>query len=493
MKKIFLSISAMLLVCAAPAWAQQSENEKDVGKNFIDIIDADIGLANFFDGKICRTEIDDEAGGKWILTASIGGFTLNRPPRPEPMEEATEPLSYFNKAIKLDPQSPSLTDGIKTAFYGYLTALKENHDDIFVEFWVDPETGAIDDIKFTISLWTSKSYDATDSMWIRKNKPPLLIPIQCFTKYEDFLKNSVKFQPPLTTNAETTYKHLFDPQKGLAYDFRIYFPAPTEGEPDFLPPLPPRPTLEQQLNQQLEFEKKVHASMKDIIQFERLQSEFREEISLKDQMQFQKLRAKIRKGTSESYKIDDGAGGIWKFEDAGGDFVLQRPSNDNLLGRISISGNGSKLYYYNSALKLDAKSHPLKAGVNKAFYGYLKALHDTQSYMSVDLWVNPVTGEINEVAFLIDKKTLPFKDYLRTPEVKKEVENINNVRLSIPPKCFTIYEEILKKTVKFKPPHDPLDTDDLVDPQDGLLYTFRVGFPAPEEGEPDFFNIGTQK
>ncbi len=149
---------------------------------------------------------------------------------------------------------------------------------------------------------------------------------------------------------------------------------------------------------------------------------------------------------------------------------MKRPSN-----KYPVE-YGVRRIYFNQKLKFEDRSLSVEAGVNLAFYGYLTALNKDKSRPPVVyLWVNPETGEIEEVAFLL---------WLTR----------NKELLSVPPRNFTLYEDILKKTVKFEVPHGIFDPntdgyDRTRKPEDGIYYEFDIKFPAPAAGEPDFLAL----
>ena len=316
-----------------------------------------------------------------------------------------------------------------------------------------------------MSLWRHKPYEEIDSMWIRNNNPILLIPPQCFTKYEDFLKNSVKFQPPLTTDSETTYRHLFDPQKGLAYSFREYFPAPAESEPDRLKMAPPI-FVEQTVD-----ETQVCTSMKDVI--------------LKQ----------LLYGTTGSEEIDDGFGGKWQGTHSGRYFILKRQSNLYRLppGLTSVRYRA----YFDKYLQFEEQSNPVKAGVSTAFNECLTSMTVDSCMINVVLWVGRDTGAIEEVVFMVDLKDSRPKYYNKIQRDEDEkmklaaIIKANDTRLSIPLRCFTMYEDNLKKTVKFKPSHgEEFSAENLrkyaFGPEMGIVYEFNVEFDRdPEVLNPD--------
>lgn len=191
--------------------------------------------------------------------------------------------------------------------------------------------------------------------------------------------------------------------------------------------------------------------------------------------------------------IDDGFGEVWHGLNWGTDFILKRPSNNYHIARAEPS----RYNYWQTVLEFDDHSLPIGYGIKTAFYGYLTALKNIRSFIKVFLWINPDTGAIDEVAF-----QLGF-DNVNSDTGAKRYEGTwktrNNIRASIPPRCFTIYEDILKKTVKFKPlkgieSHLKKAEKYTIRTDTGIYYQWGgYEFPAPEEGEPDFFNIGTQK
>lgn len=170
--------------------------------------------------------------------------------------------------------------------------------------------------------------------------------------------------------------------------------------------------------------------------------------------------------------VADGFGGIWEFSYGLVSIGFTRPSSNEFY----IPPLGDKPLYFNLKLKFDERSLPVEAGINLAFYGYLTELNKKRARLTVLLWVNPDTGEIDEVGFVIG--------------LKKN----NKVILSVPPRCFTLYEDILKKAVKFEPPHGIFDPENMkgygkINPEDGIFYKFDIVFPAPAEGEPDFLAL----
>lgn len=169
--------------------------------------------------------------------------------------------------------------------------------------------------------------------------------------------------------------------------------------------------------------------------------------------------------------IDDGFGGIWNFCYDIGRIFLRRPGN-----KYPIYFTNWPLYF-NEKLKFDERSLPPEAALPVAFYGYLTGLRNDKGSTEVYLWVNQETGEIDEVGFDI---SLGRSDVMKS--------------LAIPPRNFTVYEDIIKKTVKFKPPHGIFDSVDKhrygsnIKPENGIRYKIDIKFPAPAEGEPDFIS-----
>lgn len=237
MKKIFLSISAMLLICAAPAWAQQSETEKKVYTSIKEIVDAELYASENNDE---IPLIDDGFGEVWHGLNWGTDFILKRPSNNYHIARA-EPsrYNYWLTVLEFDDHSLPIGYGIKTAFYGYLTALKNSGSGIVVFLWINPDTGAIDEVAFKFGFdgphsdTIAKRYEGT---WKTRNNIRASIPPRCFTIYEDILKKTVKFKPlkGIESHLKKVEKYTNRTDTGICYQWGGYeFPAPEEGEPDF--------------------------------------------------------------------------------------------------------------------------------------------------------------------------------------------------------------------------------------------------------------------
>lgn len=172
--------------------------------------------------------------------------------------------------------------------------------------------------------------------------------------------------------------------------------------------------------------------------------------------------------------VQDGFGGVWNFDYMSNNIFLIRSSN-----KYPVLFGASGPDCFNEKLKFEERSLPLEAGINLAFYGYLKALNQYTDGMTVSLKVNPDTGKIDEVGFMV-----------LSPK--------NGIMLLVPPRCFTLYEDILKKTVMFKPLHGIFDLantkgDGEIYPRYGVCYIFDVNFPTPANGEPNFLQLPIYK
>lgn len=172
-----------------------------------------------------------------------------------------------------------------------------------------------------------------------------------------------------------------------------------------------------------------------------------------------------------SSSVDDGFGGVWGFGYSSpyNTIGMSRSFNDNVRYYDPIP-RGIDEYPYNNQLKFDERSLPLDAGLGVAFYGYLTALNKAGVKIEATLWLSMDTGEISDVWF---RAVLPG----------------NELMLSVPPRNFSLYEDILKKTVKFEIPTGIVHSEKMerynVKPE-SIYYQYDIEFPAPAEGEPDF-------
>lgn len=165
--------------------------------------------------------------------------------------------------------------------------------------------------------------------------------------------------------------------------------------------------------------------------------------------------------------VDDGFGGTWNVimdeGSVGNDkvdiMILRRPTSPPVTRK-----------YFKSGHPIEGKrALPAELGVNLAFYGYIKELSDSACILSYELHEDPFTGEIKYVEF-------QFWSH----------HDANYLLRAVPPWNYTLYEEILKRTVKmfvynrgYKPEDNP----------ENLRNFMIVSFDdfAPGKDEPDFF------
>lgn len=138
--------------------------------------------------------------------------------------------------------------------------------------------------------------------------------------------------------------------------------------------------------------------------------------------------------------IDDGFGGTWNIKNIvhsnefAPEYVLWRPSNRFLPNRDSILYGGIQPGgAIERRLRLAKHSTPLLQSVEAAFWGYIKGVSQMGGLVSFFLWVDPESGFIKEVAFM----------FQGMPDTGV------NMGAAIPSRNYTIFEEILKKTVFF--------------------------------------------
>lgn len=140
--------------------------------------------------------------------------------------------------------------------------------------------------------------------------------------------------------------------------------------------------------------------------------------------------------------IDDGFGGTWNVKNMNDTddwkyfapyYVLWRESNR------FVPKRNAKIYAINVSeaildkLRFAKHSTPLLQSVEVAFWGYIKGVSQMGGLVSLLVWIDPESGVIKEVAFKFQGVT----------------ESGVNMGAAIPPRNYTIFEEILKKTVFF--------------------------------------------
>lgn len=172
--------------------------------------------------------------------------------------------------------------------------------------------------------------------------------------------------------------------------------------------------------------------------------------------------------------VDDGFGGVWNVYKGekprgvwGTFYAVWRPTNEQ--GKDVMVGE-----YYDrrvDLLSLRYGSLPPEAALDLAFYGYrtgMKKIHN-DAFMKIHLWVDPQTGCVNEVGYMFNYDSLPY----------------GMVLPAIPPRNYAMYEDIVKKMVRFDIAEvREADTDMKTD----IVYQFWVRFSefGTVEGEPDF-------
>lgn len=137
-----------------------------------------------------------------------------------------QPIKPYNDQLKFHKSSLPIETGLRWAFYGYLTALHKADIELEALLWIDMKTGGINGVMFRFRPT------------VADNDLLFSVPFHNFAIFEDILKKTVTFKVPHRIVypqwvTEWIKKHKEKPET-IYYHVDIQFPAPAEGEPDFL-------------------------------------------------------------------------------------------------------------------------------------------------------------------------------------------------------------------------------------------------------------------
>lgn len=225
MKQLFLWIFAMFLFLAnsTTAHGQWPKFDLNPTKDFV-------------------ARVDDGFGGFWGFNYNGSNIMLlKHGSGTRTIEHNSSQEQYYDKVVKLNDMSMTPEAVISFAFYGYLTELHNKDAFMTAYLWISINTGEIDEVWFSIPYFKYST----------NRKILLSVPPRNFTLLADLLKKTVKFDVPkdiidsfnIYTYGKKEWNKFkkkygndvkLDDDIKIFYKLRIKFPAPTEGEPDFL-------------------------------------------------------------------------------------------------------------------------------------------------------------------------------------------------------------------------------------------------------------------